>query len=217
MNTSNLKEKVAKAAIKFIQGQPIIGVGTGSTVDYFIKELATIKASIDACVASSIATEKKLRAFGLPVIDLNACSELPVYIDGADEVNEHRQMIKGGGGALTREKILATFAKKFIAIVDESKLVKRLGTFPLAIEVLPLARSLVALEMIKLGGRPVYRHGFITDNGNIILDVYNLEINTPISLEDKIKVIPGVVESGLFAKRSADQVLIATTNELITL
>ncbi|KTC94537.1 ribose-5-phosphate isomerase RpiA [Legionella erythra] len=206
---NELKQQAAKAALAFIEDNMIVGVGTGSTVNFFIDELAAIKHRIDACVASSIATETRLRAAGIPVIDLNAAGELPVYIDGADEINPQNDMIKGGGGALTREKIIATVASEFICIVDESKIVNRLGAFPVAVEVLPLARSYVARELVKLGGDPEYREGFKTDNGNIILDVYHLDITTPIALEESIKLIPGVVESGLFTKRRADKVIAA--------
>jgi ribose 5-phosphate isomerase A len=207
---SELKIRAAQAAMAYIEDDMIIGVGTGSTVNFFIKELATIKHRIDACVASSKATEALLREAGIPVIDLNAVSDLPVYIDGADEVNEFGEMIKGGGGALTREKIVANVAKQFICIVDESKIVSHLGTFPIAVEVIPMARSLVARQIVKMGGDPEYREGFITDNGNIILDVYNLKINAPGSLEDSINVIPGVVDNGLFAHRTADKILVAS-------
>jgi len=211
---SDLKIRAAKAALAYIEDEMVIGVGTGSTVNFFIKELAAIKHRIDACVASSKATESLLRAEGIPVIDLNSVQELPVYIDGADEVNERGEMIKGGGGALTREKIVASVAKQFICIVDESKVVNRLGQFPLAVEVIPMARSYVARQLVKLGGDPEYREGFTTDNGNIILDVYNLTINTPISLEDSINIIPGVVENGLFAHRLADNILVASAEGL---
>ncbi|MDP1603486.1 MAG: ribose-5-phosphate isomerase RpiA [Legionella sp.] len=214
---SELKQQAAKAALAYVEDNMIVGVGTGSTVNYFIDALATIKHRIDACVASSKATEARLRALGIPVIDLNAAGDLPIYIDGADEVNHRHEMIKGGGGALTREKIIATVARQFICIVDESKVVKHLGAFPVAVEVLPLARSYVARELVKLGGDPAYREGFITDNGNIILDVYNLEIMAPISLEEKIKAISGVVESGLFGKRLADNVLVASANGIMEL
>lgn len=213
---SILKANAAKAALAYIEDDMVIGVGTGSTVNYFIDELATIKHRIDACVASSKVTEARLHAAGIPVIDLNATSDLPVYIDGADEVNERYEMIKGGGGALTREKIVASVARQFICIVDESKVVKRLGVFPLAVEVLPIARSFVAREIVKLGGDPEYREGFITDNGNIILDVFNLEILAAVSLEEELKLIPGVVESGLFAKRLADKVLVGTEKGVTT-
>ncbi|HCE6159858.1 TPA: ribose-5-phosphate isomerase RpiA [Legionella pneumophila] len=209
---SELKIKAAKAAIAYIEDDMVIGVGTGSTVNFFIKELAAIKHKIEACVASSKATEALLRAEGIPVIDLNSVQDLPIYVDGADEVNERGEMIKGGGGALTREKIVANVATQFICIVDESKVVKRLGEFPVAVEVIPMARSFVARQIVKLGGDPEYREGFITDNGNIILDVFNLNFSTPMALEDSFNVIPGVVENGVFAKRLADKVLVASAS-----
>ncbi|MCW8399191.1 ribose-5-phosphate isomerase RpiA [Legionella sp. PATHC038] len=207
---SELKMKAAKAALQFIEEDMVVGVGTGSTVNFFIKELATIKHKIDACVSSSKATEALLRKEGIPVIDLNSVQELPIYIDGADEVTEHGEMIKGGGGAHTREKIVAQLAEQFICIVDDSKLVKHLGRFPVAVEVIPLARSMVARQLVKLGGDPEYREGFITDNGNIILDVFNLTINEPLDMEDRINRITGVVENGIFAHRTADVVLLAS-------
>ena len=209
---SELKIKAAQAAMAYIEDDMVIGVGTGSTVNFFIKELAAIKHRIDACVASSKATEALLREAGIPVIDLNSVNDLPVYIDGADEVNELGEMIKGGGGALTREKIVANVAKQFICIVDASKMVPQLGTFPVAVEVIPMARSFVARQLVKLGGDPEYREGFVTDNGNIILDVYNLPLNTPQTLEDRIKVITGVVDNGLFAHRLADKILVASAD-----
>lgn len=209
---SELKMRAAQAALAYIEDGMIIGVGTGSTVNYFIKELALIKHRIDACVASSKATEALLREAGIPIIDLNSAPDLPIYIDGADEVNERGEMIKGGGGALTREKIVANAAHQFICIVDESKLVTHLGDFPVAVEVIPMARSLVARQIVKLGGDPEYREGFVTDNGNIILDVFNLKLNVPTALEDRINVIPGVVDNGLFAHRLADKILVASAN-----
>lgn len=205
-----LKAQAAKAALAYLDDNVIVGVGTGSTVNYFIDELATIKHRIDACVASSKATKSRLHAVGIPVIDLNAAGDLPVYVDGADEVNEAHEMIKGGGGALTGEKIIASVARQFICIVDESKLVKCLGSFPIAVEVIPMARSFVAREIVKLGGDPEYREGFISDLGNIILDIYNLEVTKAIALEEAINRIPGVVENGLFARRLADKVLVGT-------
>ncbi|USQ13588.1 ribose-5-phosphate isomerase RpiA [Legionella lytica] len=207
---SDLKIKAAKAALDYIENDTVVGVGTGSTVNFFIKELATIKHKIDACVASSKATEARLRAEGIPVIDLNSVQELPVYIDGADEVLTHGEMIKGGGGAHTREKIVAEVAKKFICIVDESKVVKQLGQFPVAVEVIPQARSMVARHLVQLGGDPEYRDGFVTDNGNIILDVFNLNFDNMQALEDRLNTIPGVVENGLFAHRLADVILVAS-------
>ena len=209
---SNLKLKAAQAALAYVGDDDnlIIGVGTGSTVNYFIDELAKIRHRIDACVASSNATEARLRAIGIPVIDLNVAGDLTVYIDGADEVNARCEMIKGGGGALTREKIIASVAQKFICIVDETKFVQNLGVFPIAIEVIHMARSYVARELVKLGGDPVYRDGFITDNGNIILDVHNMALGClPKTLEDAINTIPGVVDNGIFGSRLADKVLVA--------
>ena len=214
---SDLKIRAAKAAMAFIEDDMVVGVGTGSTVNFFIKELASIKHRIDACVASSKATETLLRAAGIPVIDLNVVHELPIYIDGADEVNERGEMIKGGGGALTREKIVANVAQKFVCIVDESKVVTHLGAFPVAVEVIPMARSFVARQLVKLGGDPEYREGFVTDNGNIILDVFNLTITTPMALEDSINQIPGVVENGLFAHRLADKILVASVDDVKSL
>lgn len=213
---NELKQQAATAALAYLEDEMIVGVGTGSTVNCFIEQLALIKHRIDACVASSKATEARLRAAGIPVIDLNAAGELAIYIDGADEVNQRREMIKGGGGALTREKIIASVAKQFICIVDESKVVNRLGAFPLAVEVMPIARSFVARELVKLGGDPAYREGFTTDNGNIILDVYNLDIITATTLEDAIKLIPGVVDSGLFGRRLADKVIVAGSKGITT-
>jgi ribose 5-phosphate isomerase A len=207
---SVLKIKAAKAALEYIEEDMVVGVGTGSTVNFFIKELAAIRHKIDACVPSSKATEVLLRAEGIPVIDLNSVVDLSIYIDGADEVTEYGAMIKGGGGAHTREKIVAKVARQFICIVDDSKLVGHLGNFPVAVEVIPLARSMVARELVRMGGDPEYREGFITDNGNIILDVFNLTIDAPMDLEDRINRITGVVENGLFAHRVADVVILAS-------
>lgn len=205
-----LKANAAHEALAHIGNHVIIGVGTGSTVNYFIDELAKIRHRIDACVASSSATEARLRAAGIPVLDLNVVDDLPIYIDGADEVNVRCELIKGGGGALTREKIIASVAQQFICIVDETKFVQHLGAFPVAVEVLPMARSYVARELVKLGGDPVYREGFITDNGNIILDVYNIPLGClPKTLEDTINTIPGVIENGIFGSRLADRVIVA--------
>lgn len=214
---SELKATVARAALDYVKDNGIIGIGTGSTVNYFIQELATIKHRIDACVASSLATEHRLRALGIPVIDLNATADIAVYIDGADEVNAQHEMIKGGGGALTREKIVASVSQQFICIVDEQKVVKTLGEFPIAIEVIPMARSFVARELVKLGGDPMYREGYITDNGNIILDLFNVTIQSVQSVEETINKIPGVVENGLFGKRLADVVLVASPVGVATL
>lgn len=211
---NELKVKAAQAALQYIEDNTIIGIGTGSTVNCFIKELAQIKHRIDACVASSVATEALLRAEGIPVIDLNAAAELSLYIDGADEVTAQGQMIKGGGGALTREKIVAHVAEHFICIVDETKLVSQLGSFPVAVEVIPMARSFVARQLVGLGGDPEYREGFITDNGNIILDVFNLPMDSLVELENNIKIIPGVVDNGLFARRMADTILVASQQDV---
>ncbi len=210
MSQNTLKQQAAMAALKYIDYDGIIGVGTGSTVNYFIDALASIKGRIEAAVSSSDATSKRLKKLGIPVYDLNSVSSLPLYVDGADEFNEHKYLIKGGGGALTREKIIAAAADKFVCIVDEHKRVDVLGSFPLPIEVIPLARSYVAREIAKLDGTPEYRQGFVTDNGNVILDVHNWHILNPIELEQILNNIPGVVMNGLFAKRGADIILNAT-------
>lgn len=213
----DLKKAVAKAAIAYVEEDQVVGVGSGSTVNFFIDELAKIKHRIEGAVASSKETEERLKAHGIPLCDLNSTSHLPVYIDGADEFNDALYLIKGGGGALTREKIIAANAKTFICIVDESKKVDVLGKFPLPIEVISIARSYVAREMVKLGGDPEYRAGFVTDNGNVILDIYNLNILDPIALEERINHIAGVVSNGIFAKRAADKVLMATPNGVTTI
>lgn len=209
MTQDELKQAVAREAIKYVQ-DPIVGVGSGSTANFFIDELAKIKGRIDGAVASSEKTAERLKAHGIRVIDLNSVDEIPVYVDGADEITEHLAMIKGGGGALTREKIVAAVARKFVCIADESKLVGVLGKFPLPVEVLPMARSYVARQMVKLGGRPELRQGFTTDNGNIVLDVYGLSIVKPMELEGEINQITGVVTNGLFARRGADIALLGT-------
>ncbi len=209
MTQDEMKRAVAQAALEYVKGG-IIGVGTGSTVNYFIEALASIKGRIDAAVSSSEATTQRLRAIGIPVIDLNQVDELPVYIDGADEATRHLQLIKGGGGALTREKIIAAVARDFVCIIDETKLVDVLGTFPLPIEVIPMARSYVARELVKRGGRPVWREGFVTDNGNVILDVHGLTILDPVALETDLNNIVGIVTNGIFARRPADVLLIGT-------
>lgn len=212
----NLKKMAAEAAIKYISDNSIIGVGTGSTVNYFIDALASIKHNITGVVASSKATAIKLKALNIPILDLNSVSELDIYVDGADEINPSLQMIKGGGAALTGEKIVAAVAKKFICIADNSKKVTILGKFPLSIEVIPMARSYVAREIIKrIGGSPVYREGIITDYGNVILDVWNLEILEPIKTEQLINDIPGVVTNGLFAIRPADILLLGTPDGVL--
>lgn len=213
MNEDIIKKQVAAAALKYIAPDTIIGVGTGSTVDFFIEALAGIKNSIEGAIASSVSTEKKLRMHGIPVFDLNVVSDVPLYVDSTDEVDENLYLVKGGGGALTREKILASAAKQFICIASPNKQVKILAkNFPLPIEVIPMARSLVARSLVKLGGSPVYRSGVVTDNGNIILDVYNLEILDPLKWEVILNNIVGVVEHGLFAKRCADVLLVGNAN-----
>ncbi len=211
MDHNALKKAAAEAALAFIEPGMVIGVGTGSTVNYFIDALASRKDDLRGAVASSEATAARLREHGIPVLDLNTVDELPIYVDGADEVNAHREMIKGGGGALTREKIIAAVARKFICVVDESKKVQRLGGFPLPVEVIPMARSHVARRLAALGGQPKYREGFVTDNGNVILDVHRLDVSRPLKLEEQLNSITGVVTNGLFALRPADLVLIATS------
>lgn len=211
MNTNNLKQAAAQAALDYIPDNCIVGVGTGNTVNYFIDALESVKHKIEGTVASSLATEARLKALHIPVYDLNTVNEVSVYIDGADAYNTYLQLVKGGGGALTREKILASASQKFIAIVEEKKYVKVFGEFPIPIEVIPMARSYVAREIVKLGGRPVYREHIITDNGNIILDIHDWLIAEPIKLESQLNNIVGVVCCGLFANRPADMLLIGTT------
>jgi len=209
-----LKQQVAKAAVAYVK-EGIIGVGTGSTANYFIEELAKVKGKIEGAVASSEATAQRLRGHGIEVFDLNAVDSLDIYVDGADEITEHMHMLKGGGGALTREKIVAAVAKTFICICDETKFVPVLGKFPLPVEVLPMAKSYVARELVKLGGQPKLRD-FTTDNGNVILDVWNLKIEDPVAVEAKINQIVGVVTNGLFAARPANVLLLATADGVKT-
>ena len=216
-NADSLKKAAAQAAMQYIENGTVVGVGTGSTVNFFIDELAKRKDDIEGAVSSSEESTKRLKAHGIEVFDLNAVADVPVYIDGADEINEHGQMIKGGGGALTREKIIAAVADKFICVADDSKRVGRLGRFPLPVEVIPMARSYVAREIVKLGGDPVWRQGFTTDNGNWILDVHNLDIMKPMELESDLNNIVGVVTNGLFAQRGADVALIAREDGVETL
>ncbi len=216
MTQDEQKQAVAKAAIEYVR-EGVVGVGTGSTANFFIAELAKIKGRIDAAVASSQATSDRLKAAGIHVVDLNSVTDLPVYVDGADEITEHLAMIKGGGGALTREKIVAAVARKFVCIADAGKLVPTLGKFPLPVEVIPMARSHVGREMVRLGGQPALRQGFITDNGNLILDVHNLRISDPVELESAINQIAGVVANGLFARRGADVLLMGTPDGVKTL
>lgn len=214
MNQDELKKAVAKAALDHIRPHldqdSIIGVGTGSTANCFIDLLATIRNDFDGAVASSDATAERLKGHGIPVYDLNSAAPLEFYVDGADEANDGLELIKGGGGALTREKIVAAVSKTFICIADESKKVDILGAFPLPVEVLPMARSHVGREIVKLGGDPVYREGFTTDNGNVILDIHNLDISRPIQMEERLNHIVGVVTNGLFARRPADVLLLAS-------
>ncbi|TEW52454.1 ribose-5-phosphate isomerase RpiA [Psychromonas algicola] len=212
MTQDDKKKAAAYAALEYVEKDTIVGVGTGSTVNHFIDALATIKNSIIGAVSSSEASTAKLKEYGIDVFDLNEVSELSVYVDGADEINKYNHMIKGGGAALTREKIVSAVADKFICIVDDTKNVDVLGEFPLPVEVIPMARSYVARELVKLGGDPVYREGVITDNGNVILDVHNMQIAEPLTLENQINSIVGVVTNGLFANRAADVVLVGTEN-----
>ncbi len=209
--TPNEKKKLAaSAALEHVAPGTIIGIGTGSTADCFIDELAGIKHRIEGAVASSNATAARLKKHGIPVFDLNSVNEISVYVDGADESNHYLHLIKGGGGALTREKIVAAASKRFVCIADDSKLTDVLGKFPLPIEVIPMARSFVAREIVKLGGQPLWRDGFTTDNGNIILDIRNLQIAEPVKLETELNQIPGVVTCGLFAKRPANLLILGT-------
>ena len=209
MNQDAMKKQAAEAALAYVQ-DGIIGVGTGSTVNHFIDALASVKGKIDGAVSSSEASTERLKAHGIEVHDLNNVGELALYVDGADEANAQLQLIKGGGGALTREKIVAAASRRFVCIADESKLVRMLGRFPLPVEVIPMARSYVARELVRLGGTPVWRPGFVTDNGNLILDVQNLEIMEPAKLEQEINNIAGVVTVGIFALRPADVLILGT-------
>ena len=221
MNQDELKQAVGQAAVDYIKPQldedSIVGVGTGSTANCFIDALAAVKHLFDGAVASSEASAERLKSHGIPVYDLNSVDGMDFYIDGADEINEHLEMIKGGGAALTREKIVAAVAKKFICVADESKMVGMMGTFPLPVEVIPMARSHVARELVKLGGDPVWREGVVTDNGGQILDVHNLKIQSPMQLESDINQITGVITNGLFALRGADVLLLGTQDGVKTL
>ena len=216
MAQNEMKKAVARSAFEYVESildrDTIIGVGTGSTANFFIQELSRISDKIEGTVASPLESDKRLKAFGIAVYDLNSVGEVQVYIDGADESNEHLQLVKGGGAALTREKIIAAASKEFICIADESKLVPVLGKFPLPVEVIPIARSYVGREIVKLGGDPVYRDNCVTDNGNHIIDVFNLDIIEPRKLEERINNITGVVTNGLFAIRPADQLFLAETS-----
>ncbi len=212
MTQDELKKASAEAALEYVESGMIVGVGTGSTANYFIDGLAKIKGKLEATVASSEASADRLRGHGITVLDLNSAGDLQLYVDGADETTRHLHLIKGGGGALTREKIVAAASDKFVCIADDSKLVDVLGTFPLPVEVIPMARSYVARQIVKLGGQPVLREGFTTDNGNVILDVQNMKILDPVELETTLDHITGVVTNGLFARRGADVFLMATQN-----
>ncbi|ABI70701.1 MULTISPECIES: ribose-5-phosphate isomerase RpiA [Shewanella] len=217
MTQDEMKKAAGWAALQYVKKDTIVGVGTGSTVNHFIDALATMKDDIEGAVSSSEASTKKLIELGIEVFDLNSVDLIDVYVDGADEINDRMDMIKGGGAALTREKIVAAVAKRFICIVDNTKQVPILGEFPLPVEVIPMARSYVARELVKLGGDPVYRQGVITDNGNVILDVYNMKILDPKVMETKINAIVGVVTNGLFANRGADVLLVGTPDGVNTI
>jgi ribose 5-phosphate isomerase A len=217
MTPDEKKIAVALAALEYVESGWVIGVGTGSTANHFIDGLARIKGKLDGAVASSNATAERLKKHGILVFDLNATGDLPLYVDGTDEATKHLHLIKGGGGALTREKIVAAASQKFVCIADDSKLVGVLGKFPLPVEVIPMARSYVARQIVQLGGQPVLRENFKTDNGNIILDVHNLEILNPVELEEKLDHIAGIVTNGLFARRRADVLLLASDQGVKTL
>lgn len=208
MSSDKQKQLAAEAAIEYIEWDWVVGVGTGSTANYFIDALAKIKGNIEGAVASSEATAQRLQQHGIKVMELDNVGDLPVYVDGADESTKHLHLIKGGGGALTREKIVAAASEKFICIADNSKLVDVLGAFPLPIEVIPMAKSYIGRQMVKLGGKPALRDGFVTDNGNLIIDVHHLKIENPVELEKKINQLPGVVTNGLFAQRGADVLIL---------
>jgi len=217
MKQDDKKKAAAQAALEYIEDDAIVGVGTGSTVNYFIEALAAVKHKIQGAVSSSDASTKRLQAMGIEVFDLNSVDKFDIYVDGADEITKHKHMIKGGGAALTREKIVAAVAEKFICIIDDTKQVPMLGQFPLPVEVIPMARSYVAREIVKLGGDPAYRQGVVTDNGNVILDVHNFKILNPVELERQLNAIVGVVTNGLFADRGADVVLVGTDNGVETI
>lgn len=217
MSQEQWKQDVAEAAVDYVQEDSVLGVGTGSTVNAFIDELGRSGKRLEAAVSSSEATTERLRAIGVEVVDLNQAGTLDLYIDGADEFDQHRRLTKGGGGALTREKIVAEASRRFVCIADETKQVGVLGRFPLPVEVIPMARSLIARKLVALGGQPEWREGFITDNGNVILDVHNLDLVDPVSMEQNINNLPGVVTCGLFARRPADVVLVGTRGGLKTL
>jgi len=217
MNQDICKQRAAEAALDLIEDGSVIGVGTGSTVNYFIEGLASLRGRIGGAVSSSEASAQRLKAHDIPVLDLNATGELPLYVDGADEATRGFALIKGGGGALTREKIVAAASRRFVCIIDDQKLVERLGRFPLPVEVIPMARGHVARQLLRLGGQPALREGVVTDNGNHILDVRGFSIVDPIALETEINQIAGVVTVGLFARRPADVLLVGTADGVVTL
>ncbi len=216
MSLEKNKEIAAEAALDYVQNNDIVGVGTGSTANYFIDGLAKLKNKIDGAVASSVASSERLKQHGIEVIDANQVTSLSIYVDGADETTKHKHLIKGGGGAHTREKIVAAMSEKFICIADDSKLVDVLGTFPLPLEVIPMARSYVARQLVKMGGAPELRENFTTDNGNVILDVHNLEILNPVEMEQQLNNLAGVVTVGIFALRPADVLILGTEHGAIT-
>ena len=212
MTQDEMKIAAAEAALEYVESGMIVGIGTGSTANHFIDLLATVKGKIDGTVASSVVSEERLKSHGIPVMDLNNAGQLSIYVDGADESDKHLNLIKGGGGALTREKIVAGASNKFICIADESKLVDVMGEFPLPVEVIPMARSFIGREIVKMGGKPILRTGFTTDNGNIIIDIHGLEIMEPVKMETHFNQLPGVVTIGLFAQRPADVLILGTPN-----
>jgi ribose 5-phosphate isomerase A len=217
MTPEEAKQLVAQAAIQYVEWDWVVGVGTGSTANFFIDELAKMKGQIDGTVASSDASAERLRGHGIRVFELDQVGDLPIYVDGADESTKHLHLIKGGGAALTREKIVAAASEKFICIADDSKLVDMLGEFPLPVEVIPMARSYVSRQIIKLGGQPIWREGVITDNSNMIIDVHNLRIDNPVELERNLNQIAGVVTNGLFAQRGADVLLLGGKDGVTTI
>ncbi len=210
MDQNEKKRRAAEAALSYVEDDTVVGVGTGSTVNFFIDALANIKARIDGAVSSSRASTERLKGHGIPVVDLNTTGDVDIYVDGADEATAHGYLIKGGGGALTREKIVAAASQKFVCIIDDTKQVDVLGAFPLPVEVIPMAQAYVARQLVKHGGQPVYREGFITDNGNHILDVHNLKITDPPALERELNQIAGIVAVGIFADRPADVLIVGT-------
>ena len=213
MKQDSKKRRAALAALSYLRDGIVLGVGTGSTVDFFIDALADYRGRFEAVVSSSSQSTGRLEDLGIEVSELTDVPTIDLYVDGADEANKHRQLIKGGGGALTREKILAGAAREFVCIVDDSKLVGRLGAFPLPVEVIPMARSFVSKQMIRSGGQPIWREGFVTDNGNQILDVHNLNISNPVEMENRFNQIPGVVTVGIFAQRPADTLIVASETD----